>query len=246
MALKNGHKDQLFSRRREVQMRARPSHQSPQPANGTPVCLPDRGMLDQLRSLAHATQTLWRDLAIGSVPDPPNPSHSENVAQLGLVIAHALGLASEVCQRVYRAAYLHDVGSVAVPSTVLCKPGRLTPSEREAMQVHPLISRELLAAFLPTGDIAGIALSHHERYDGNGYPGGLQGTRIPIEARVLALADSLDGMLTRQPYRNALPFSSAWSEIIREAGRQFDPCIVENLACRKTTMRLMLGDELIR
>jgi len=97
------------------------------------------------------------------------------------------------------------------------------------MQVHPVVSRELLAVFLPTQDIAGIALSHHERWDGHGYPAGLQATGIPIEARVIALADSLDGMMSKQPYRDALPFASAWTEVIREAGSQFDPSIVEVL-----------------
>jgi len=98
-----------------------------------------------------------------------------------------------------------------------------------AMQAHSLVSCELLGAFLATEDVARIVLSHHERYDGDGYPDGLAGTNISLEARVLAIADSLDAMTSWRPYREALPFSVAREEIIREAGRQFDPSIVEVL-----------------
>jgi len=97
------------------------------------------------------------------------------------------------------------------------------------MQIHSVVGRELLNAFLPTRDLAGIALAHHERYDGDGYPNGLQGTRIPIEARVLALADSLDAILSRNTGRNTHAYSAAWKEITRHAGGQFDPSMVEIL-----------------
>jgi HD-GYP domain-containing protein (c-di-GMP phosphodiesterase class II) len=141
-----------------------------------------------------------------------------------------MGLPEEQAERIFRAAYLHDVGSVGVPGSVMLKPWRLTGEERQAMQVHPLIGRELLGAFLSTRDLAGIVLSHHERFDGNGYPNGLQGAKIPLEARVLAIADSLDAMRSWRPYREPLPFPLALEELKRGAGRQFDGSIVEVLA----------------
>jgi response regulator RpfG family c-di-GMP phosphodiesterase len=94
-----------------------------------------------------------------------------------------------------------------------------------------------MVAFLPTRDLAGIALAHHERYDGNGYPNGLQGARIPIEARILAVADSLDAILSKNTGRNTHSYSAAWTEITRQAGRQFDPSIVETLARRGAIVR---------
>ena len=191
---------------------------------------PKTVMLQELRSFAGATARLWRDLSITpSAFTADREDHSNRVALFSLRIARVMGLSEEQAMRILRAAYLHDVGSIAVSESIMLKPGKLTPEERAAMQVHSLISCELLGAFLSTENLAGIALAHHERYDGNGYPNGLQGTRIPLEARVLAIADSLDAMMSWRPYRNSLSFSVARDEVIREAGRQFDPSIVEVL-----------------
>jgi HD-GYP domain-containing protein (c-di-GMP phosphodiesterase class II) len=187
-------------------------------------------MLAELRVLSRAMRRLWCVLKVAPLTlAPGHENHSQQVARFSLRIARALKCSDQQCQRIYRAAYLHDVGSIAVPPPILRKSGTLTAPERAAMQIHPLISRELLGAFLPTADLAGIALSHHERYDGGGYPHGLQGTKIPVEARVLAVADSLDAMLSRRPYREKLSSTVARDELTREAGRQFDPGIVEAL-----------------
>lgn len=191
---------------------------------------PKTATLQQLRSLVRAAGRLWRDLSITSpTAIPEHQDHSNRVALFSLRIARVMGLSEEQAQRILRVAYLHDVGSIAVSESIMLKPGRLTAEERTAMQVHPLISCELLSAFLSTEDLARIALSHHERYDGNGYPNGLLGAAIPLEARVLAIADSLDAMMSWRPYRDPFPFSVARDEVIREAGRQFDPTIVEVL-----------------
>ena len=191
---------------------------------------PDAATLEHLRSLTRATRRLWRDLEITPCAlAPRHEEHSHRVGFFSLRIAHALGLVEERCQRIYRAADLHDVGGLAVPQAILRKPGVLTAAERSAMQVHPLISCELLGAFLSTEDLAGIVLSHHERYDGHGYPNGLEGTKIPLDARVLAIADSMDAMMSRRPYRDTLVPADAQDELMREAGHQFDPSIVETL-----------------
>lgn len=190
----------------------------------------DPATFQRLRSIASAVAKLWRDLGFTS-PDAVawSAEHAERVALLGLRIARAVEMPEEQALRILRAGFLRDVGRLAVSDSILLKPGILTADERAAMQVHPLVSCELLGALLPTEDLAGIALSHHERYDGNGYPHGLEGTRIPLEARVLAIADSLDAMTSWRPYREALSFTAAREELIREAGRQFDPDIVEAL-----------------
>ena len=149
------------------------------------------------------------------------------------MICRALGLSTELTERIYRAAYLHDIGAVAVASSIFTKPGKLTKLQRASMQVHSAISCELLGAFLPSADLATIALAHHERYDGGGYPQGLQGTKIPIESRVLMIADSVEAMISPRPYRKARSFASAWGEVIRGAGQQFDPSIVEAYTHRR-------------
>jgi len=184
----------------------------------------------RLRSVAGAITKLWG--ALGFTPPAGivwSEEHAKRVALLGLRIARAVGMSEEQALRILRAGFLRDVGTLAISESILLKPGRLTADERSAVQVHPLVSYELLDALLSTEDLAGIALCHHERYDGNGYPNGLQGTGIPLEARVLAIADSLDAMTSWRPYREPLSFPAARKEIITQAGRQFDPDIVEVL-----------------
>jgi HD-GYP domain-containing protein (c-di-GMP phosphodiesterase class II) len=192
---------------------------------------PSAATVQQLRAVAGAISRLWLDLGVNAnALTRDHEQHSHRVALFSWRIARFMGLPEKWAGRILRAAYLHDVGSVGVPGAVMRKPESLTAEERKAMQVHPLISCELLGAFLSTEDLAGIALSHHERFDGDGYPNGLQGVKIPLEARVLAIADSLDAMMSLRPYRNPLPFSVALREITRGAGGQFDPNIVEVLA----------------
>ena len=193
--------------------------------------LPSLATLQEVRAIGGAVSRLWRDLAVSSnVPTSDHEEHSYQVGIFSWRIARLMGLSEERAERIFRAAYLHDVGSVSVPGPIMLKPGSLTAKQRKTMQVHPLISCQLLNAFLSTKDLAKIALSHHERFDGDGYPFGLQGAKIPLEARVLAIADSLDAMMSWRPYRDPLPFPLALEEVKHGAGRQFDANIVEVLA----------------
>jgi HD-GYP domain-containing protein (c-di-GMP phosphodiesterase class II) len=193
--------------------------------------------LQQVRSVAGAVSRLWRDLAVTSnTPFHDHEEHSYRVGLFSWKIARLMGLSEERAERIFQAAYLHDVGIAAVPESIMLNPGCLTVEERKAIQVHPLISCQLLGAFLSTEGLAAIALSHHERFDGDGYPNGLPGAKIPVEARVVAIADSLDAMISRRPYRSPFAFSDALSEITRGAGRQFDPSIVEVLARKGQTI----------
>jgi ribonuclease P protein subunit RPR2 len=122
---------------------------------------------------------------------------------------------------------LHDVGKIGIPDAILRKPGLLTHAERQRMQEHTLIGERMLAGipFLE-GEGLRVVRSHHERWDGGGYPDGLADHRIPLTARVFAVADSLDAMTSHRPYRRALPWEAAHDEILAQSGRQFDPQVV--------------------
>ena len=133
---------------------------------------------------------------------------------------------------------LHDIGKIGIPEAILEKRGALEPEERRVMQQHPLIGTELLAG-VPMLDGEGLQVvrSHHERWDGNGYPDGLRGEEIPPAARIFAVADTLDAMTTDRPYRRRCGWEQAVDEILRESGRQFDPKVVRAFATRAQRLR---------
>jgi ribonuclease P protein subunit RPR2 len=123
---------------------------------------------------------------------------------------------------------LHDVGKIAIPDEILRKPGPLTKAERDCMKNHTMLGEQMLTgvAFLK-GEGLKIVRSHHERWDGNGYPDGRAGTDIPLSARIFAVADALDAMTTDRPYRKAMSWAAAGREILSESKRQFDPAVVK-------------------
>jgi response regulator RpfG family c-di-GMP phosphodiesterase len=123
---------------------------------------------------------------------------------------------------------LHDIGKIGIPDAILQKPGPLTRSERRRMQTHTVIGEQMLRGVaVLKGEGLQIVRSHHERWDGKGYPDGLEGSKIPLGARVFAVADALDAMTSNRPYRRALPWRHAHKEIIVQAGKQFDPWVVD-------------------
>jgi len=150
--------------------------------------------------------------------------HAERVAAYGLRIAHAAGI--PVDPQVEFGFLLHDVGKVAVPDAVLFKPGGLTAQERALISRHPEIGSDILRDVDFLGDAKLVVRHHHERWDGTGYPDGLAGDQIPASARVFAVADALDALTTDRPYRAAVDWDEARSEIERHSGTQFDPAIV--------------------
>lgn len=125
-----------------------------------------------------------------------------------------------------RGAYLHDVGKIAIPDAILLKPAALTPDELSVMWAHPYIGYEFVGRISFLSEAAEIVLTHHERFDGSGYPQKLLGDDIPLGSRIFAIADTLDAMTSDRPYRRALPFSAAREEILDQSGRQFDPRVV--------------------
>ncbi len=123
--------------------------------------------------------------------------------------------------------FLHDIGKVGIPESVLCKPGPLTDDEWTIMRAHPAIGAQIVEPIRFLQGAVEIVFTHHERWDGAGYPTGLVGEQIPLAARVFAVADSFDAMTSDRPYRSALSFDQALEEIRRGAGTQFDPTVVE-------------------
>ncbi len=159
--------------------------------------------------------------------DTETEGHSRRVSRYCLEIARAMGLNQEQLRQITRGAYLHDIGKIGIPDSILLKPGKLTKEETAIMQTHARIGYNLVCRIAFLAPAAEIILTHQERYEGTGYPQGLAGEEIPIGARIFAVADTLDAMTSDRPYRRALPFSEAYEEIEKEADRQFDPKVVK-------------------
>jgi putative nucleotidyltransferase with HDIG domain len=155
--------------------------------------------------------------------------HSENVASYAVALGQALGLDKERIVRLRRAALLHDVGKVAIPRAILEKPSELDDAEFEQMKLHAPIGASMLA-HAGLREESEWVRHHHERYDGQGYPDGVAGESIPLEARIIFVADSFEAMTSDRPYRAGVPVEEAIAELRRCSGGQFEPRIVETLA----------------
>jgi response regulator RpfG family c-di-GMP phosphodiesterase len=155
--------------------------------------------------------------------DPYTSGHSEEVTRYSVAIAKKMGLDKEKVIKIEKAGILHDIGKIGVPDNILLKTQGLTDAEYQKIKEHPIKSMNLIIEYSKLKDIAIIALHHLERFVGNGYPKGLKGEEIPLESRILAVADSFDAMTSDRPYRDALPLSIAKEEIRKGSGTQFDP-----------------------
>jgi putative two-component system response regulator len=157
--------------------------------------------------------------------DDDTAQHTERVGKSAARLAHQLRLPAELVELIGQAAPLHDVGKIGIPDSILLKPGRLTADEFETMKQHTTLGASLLAAsgaaVLKLGEQ--IALTHHERWDGAGYPNQLAGDAIPIAGRIVAVVDSFDAMTNDRPYRRASSTEEGLTEILRCSGKQFDP-----------------------
>jgi ribonuclease P protein subunit RPR2 len=159
--------------------------------------------------------------------DAYTSKHAERVTAYALELARALGTPLADTAEIEFGFLLHDIGKVAVPDAILWKPGPLTDKERALMEQHPLIGAEIVRGIEFLGPATEVVRSHHERWDGRGYPDGLAGDEIPLAARVFALADVLDALTTERPYRHSSPLSVAREMIVAESGTQFDPRVVD-------------------
>ena len=154
-------------------------------------------------------------------------SHSERVMAYACLLAQAAGMDEERRIVLGKGALLHDIGKIGVSDNILLKPGKLDDAEWEMMRQHPAVGYEILSGIGYFAGAAELVLSHHECYDGSGYPNGLSGEAIPMSARIFALVDTLDAMTSDRPYRKAMSFQAARDEVIRCNGQQFDPQLVE-------------------
>lgn len=153
--------------------------------------------------------------------------HGDRVAALAEPVALELGWDRERIRSLRRSAPLHDVGKVKLSPQVLGKAGPLTPEEMAEIRSHPEAGAQLVLPLRRFHEALPYVLFHHERWDGGGYPAGLTGRRIPLEARILAIADSFDAMISPRPYRHALSHDHALAEVQEGAGTQFDPVAAE-------------------
>jgi putative two-component system response regulator len=173
-------------------------------------------------------ETLSRLALAGEYRDDETHEHAQRVGHTAAVLGAELGLPDDEVDLIRRSAPLHDIGKVGVPDAILLKPGRLTADEFERIKGHTLIGGRILAHSVSTVLQAGevIARTHHERWDGGGYPAGLAGEAIPLHGRLVALADVFDALTHERPYKPAWPLERAVEEIRREAGHQLDPDLV--------------------
>ncbi|MCL4273986.1 MAG: HD domain-containing protein [Anaerolineales bacterium] len=188
-------------------------------------------------NVTHYKRTLLPGLALGSdrtiqgwlsalhLRDQETGDHAHRVTEMSLQLARRLGIPEAELIHIRRGAMLHDIGKVAIPDSILFKPAPLTDDEWDVMRRHPVIATEILSPISYFAPAMGIPRSHHEKWDGSGYPDGLAGEAIPLAARIFAFADVYDALTSDRPYRGAWSQSDALSYIYQQAGAHFDPSI---------------------
>ncbi|MHB8422899.1 MAG: HD domain-containing phosphohydrolase [Leptospirales bacterium] len=164
----------------------------------------------------------------GEFHDFETGNHLLRMARYARLIAESLGTSPEDCETIELAAPMHDIGKIGIPDQILKKPGRLTPEEFDVIKQHPVIGHQILngstSRFIQLGSV--IALAHQERYDGSGYPFGLKGTEIPIEARIVAVADVFDALTSKRHYKEAWSFEDSLAHLRENSGTLFDPACI--------------------
>ncbi len=169
---------------------------------------------------------MYRLLRLLDSIDPELADHGRRTARLGRELAFEMGLGSENVERLEVAAQLHDIGKLFISRTILDQPGPLTDEQWVELRHHPRMGYELVRDRVPE-EVAQVVLTHHERFDGTGYPDAIPGPSLLVEARILQVADAFDAITSIRPYQPALPFEYALGEMIRYSGSQFDPAVVD-------------------
>jgi putative nucleotidyltransferase with HDIG domain len=157
--------------------------------------------------------------------DTYTAGHSQRVSDMALKVCMLIGLNEKSTEQIHIAAHLHDIGKIGVPDAVLNKAERLTEKEWEEIKKHPITGAEILSKSRHLNELKDIVLYHHERYDGKGYPEGLQGERIPVGARIIAICDSIDAMTSSRSYREANTNEYCYDQIKNNLGIMYDPII---------------------
>ena len=164
-------------------------------------------------------------ITIEEAKDSYTAYHSDRVCSLSALLARKMGLTEETIGMISDAAALHDIGKVGISDSVLLKPGKLTDDEFDQIKEHPVIGAKILMKSNYMQEFVQIVMHHHERFDGKGYPDGISGIEIPLGARIIAIADSIDAMTSKRIYRDALPLSMCREEIIKNMDKMYDPAI---------------------
>jgi putative nucleotidyltransferase with HDIG domain len=175
--------------------------------------------------------------------DQTTGEHLQRVRVYAMELAKELGLSEDETEALRAASVLHDIGKLAVPEHIISKPGKLTPEEFEKMKIHPIVGAEILEQVHFPYPVVPIVRAHHEKWDGSGYPNGLQAEAIPIGARILAAVDCLDALASDRQYRKALPLNDAMAIVVSESGKAFDPQIVAILQRRYIELEKLANAE---
>lgn len=192
-------------------------------------------------------QSIWSLVQALEAKDPYAKKHSENVTRYALGIAETIRMGSKQLEVIRRAAMIHDIGKIGIPDAVLSKPGALTPHERKIIEQHPLIAVRILDKMSFLEQEIAIVRSHHEKWNGQGYPDGLANSDIPMGARILAVADTFDALTSCRSYHNSRPIAEAIKILVDSSGYDFDPKVVKALTLwiQKLHSRRSNADQLI-
>jgi putative two-component system response regulator len=187
-------------------------------------------VLERTRELEVERQEMLDRLAlVAEFRDDDTQEHARRIGRMSGLLARALGLDAQRVELIERASPLHDIGKIGIPDAILLKPGRLTADEFDQAKQHTTIGARILSGgrcpVLRMGRC--IAMTHHERWDGSGYPQGLSGEEIPLEGRIVAVADVFDALAHARPYKKAWPVDDVVAEVLFQTGRQFDPRVID-------------------
>lgn len=174
-------------------------------------------ILDSIQSLALALDA----------KDSYTEGHSKKVSEYAFILAKQINLDLQEIEWIRLAAVMHDIGKIGIPESILCKPSKLTKEEFDVMKKHPVIGARILKPIKPLEKVANLVLSHHEYWDGSGYPNGIEKTNIPIGSRIVSIVDAFQAMTSTRPYRSSLPFEEAISRLKEGKEKQWDPDLVE-------------------
>ena len=184
------------------------------------------------QKLEHVQKTLSKTVEaitrMTEIRDPYTSGHQQRVAKLACAIAKEMSLSKQQIEGIRVTGLLHDIGKIAVPVEILTKPGRLSEFEFNIIKTHPNVGYEIVKGIEFPWPVAQAVLEHHERFDGSGYPAGLSGEKIILEAKILGVADVVEAMSSHRPYRPALGLEKALEEILQKRGLLYDPNVVDS------------------